>query len=527
MPLGGSAHISRSLDVAILTLKLGVITTPPGRQSRFATARSWFCHHSNGILKFSTQFFKNETISMTLSDRHPSHADDLIPMNCKGSPSGHEDAPISIQMSIHAFKLASHSNAAFSIEDLIESGTWQKYERRAAALARAHPRGDPFKVFLSRLEVDDWATSNARQADRSALVRLAARDVLELMPIYWRETLNRIESAEEQKECLGSLRPHLSPSVKHQMKDAVRPLSGVERAQLASAVHFLIEVPPDPFHDQARTRKREDKTAPDTRRRRDRSAQSTLSALGHHERRKCDAFPNYDWRSHLWTSSIARDRHLDITRQAILATMMLTGARPAEFSEDYGVDIRLIEVEGADRLIFQIKGAKCMTQLHEALPAKGQSVREIEIECEAPEARWLRETVLEKGNLHLTVSSPGKAANGIQLPASERHRRVSVSLGKLVTRLGKLAFPSLRHNLTPYVFRHAVAADMKNSDRFDSEMIASALGHQTTRTQRSYGLKSSGRNLSLDRIEAITRVSAVSPVRDCGRLEERFGSDAG
>ncbi|WP_281966388.1 hypothetical protein [Roseovarius nanhaiticus] len=464
---------------------------------------------------------------MTLSDLQPSHPDDLIARSCKGSPSGHEGAPISIQMSIHAFKLASHSNAAFSIEDLIESGTWQKYERRAAVLARGHPRGDPFKVFLSRLEFDGWNTPNARQADRSALVRLAARDVLELTPIYWRETLNRIETGEEQQECLGSLRPHLSPSVKQQMKDAVRPLSGVERAHLASAVHFLIEVPPDPFHDQARTRKREDKTAPDTRRRRDRSAQSALTALGRHERRRRNVLPNYDWRTHLWTSAIAKDRHLDITRRAILATMMLTGVRPAEFAEDYGVDIRLVEAEGADRLIFQIKGAKCITQLYETLPGKGQSVREIEIACKVPEASWLREAVLEKGNLHLTVSSPAKSANGIQLPASERHRRVSVSLGKLVTRLGKLAFPSLRHNLTPYVFRHAVAADMKNSDRFDSEMIASALGHQTTRTQRSYGLKSSGRNLSLDRIEAITRVSAVSPVRDRGRLEERFGSDAG
>ncbi len=464
---------------------------------------------------------------MTLTDLQPPHAGDLIPMNRKGSPHGHEDAPISVQMSIHAFKLASHSNAAFSIEDLIESGTWQKYERRGAALARAHPRGDPFKGFLARLEVDDWATSNARQADRSALVRLAARDVLELMPIYWREILNRIENKEGQQECLCSLRPFLSHSVKQQMKDAVRPLSAVERAQLVSAVRFLVEVPPDPFHNRARTRKREDKIAPDTRRRRDRSAQSTLSALGHHERRKRDAFPNYDWRTHLWTYAILKDRHLDPQRQAILATMMLTGVRPAEFAEDYGVVIRLVESEGADRLLFRVKGAKCIPQLHEALPAKGQSVREIEIACEPPEARWLRETLQEKGNLHLTVSSPAKAANGIQLPASERHRRVSVSLGKLVTRLGKVAFPSLRHNLTPYVFRHAMAADMKNSDRFDPEMIASALGHQTNRTQRSYGLKSSGRNLSLDRVEAITRVSAASLVRECGGLEERFGSDAG
>src|SRR5690606_28297564 len=115
----------------------------------------------------------------------------------------------------------------------------------------------------------------------------------------------------------------------------------------------------------------------------------------------------------LWTSAIAKDRHLDITRQAILATMMLTGVRPAEFGEDYGVDIRLFEAEGADRLIFQFKGAKCIPQLHEALPAKGQPVREIEIACKVPEARWLRETVLEKGNLHLTVSSPAKASNGI------------------------------------------------------------------------------------------------------------------
>jgi integrase len=81
--------------------------------------------------------------------------------------------------------------------------------------------------------------------------------------------------------------------------------------------------------------------------------------------------------------------------------------------------------------------------------------------------------------------------SGVHLPTAERHRRVSVSRGKLMKPLGKRAFPHLRYNLTAYIFRHALAANMKVSGQFYPEAIARAPGHQSTRTQVHYGLMSS------------------------------------
>lgn len=454
---------------------------------------------------------------MTSTDVQTPSSTDPGPERSGEGPILFRDDPASIQTSARAFELASRANAAHRPEDLVESGTWEKYERRVAALARAHPRGDPFAGFLSRLAVDGWSSRNARQADRSALVRLAARDVVELTPVYWRELLSDVEDEADRERVLAILRPHLSPSVRAQIMAAPRRLTETERRRLATAVGFLVDVPPDPFHDQSRHRTSPETTAPDTRRRQARSAQTTLTALNRHARRKRADSVDYDWRDHFWTAAVLSDPHLDFTRRAILATMIITGARSAEFADDLGVDVSLAPAGDEDQLRVRIKGAKTTPQLlHEALPAKGQSTRILDIACKTPEAVWLRDALQDTEPLHLLAPTATQAATGVQLSPSERHRRVAVSLGKLVTRLGKMAFPGLRHNLTPYVFRHAIAADLKASERFDPEVIAAALGHQSTRTQASYGLKSGARGLCLGRADGIVSVSATAPVRNSG-----------
>lgn len=116
--------------------------------------------------------------------------------------------------------------------------------------------------------------------------------------------------------------------------------------------------------------------------------------------------------------------------------------------------------------------------------------------------------------MHLALPVSALSQSGMHLSPSERHRRLSVSLGKLVARLGRAAFPSLRHNLTPYVFRHAFAADLKVAGQCEPEIIAKALGHQSTRTQEHYGLKSSTRALNVDRARQIIAVTATSPIRN-------------
>ncbi|MFP4450655.1 MAG: hypothetical protein ACLFP0_06980 [Rhodosalinus sp.] len=98
---------------------------------------------------------------------------------------------LSLDDSIAAFELARLAESVRPRASLLASGTWNTYERRVAALARRHPRADPFAAYLSKARTGAWESRNARQSDRSALVRLAARDVLELMPVLWREWLTR------------------------------------------------------------------------------------------------------------------------------------------------------------------------------------------------------------------------------------------------------------------------------------------------------------------------------------------------
>ena len=116
-----------------------------------------------------------------------SEAEEIFQFLTAEPPCLPEERPLTVQDSFKAYKLASTASAVYSQQDLVVSGTWQKYERRAAALARAHHKRDPFAKYLERLRADDWPSRNSRQANRSALVRLASRDILRFAPVFWCE----------------------------------------------------------------------------------------------------------------------------------------------------------------------------------------------------------------------------------------------------------------------------------------------------------------------------------------------------
>lgn len=328
---------------------------------------------------------------MTFLAPSPPNATSNLSQRNKSSPPFLENDTLMVQTSLMAFNLAHRTNAAFSAEDLIASGTWQKYEQRAASLARSHPRNDPFAQYLARLRVDGWPSRNSRQADRSALVRIAARDVLELVPIYWRQVLSGMTDTVARTALLDAMRAHLSPTVRAQMKQATRPLSKEERDHLERAMEFLVQVPPDPFHENVRRRDSRAKaqSTPTSHRGRDQSAKETLTALNRHARRKIDSDPDYDWRTHFWTSGVLRDRHIDDHRRACLAVLMLTGCRPAEFSEDLGIDVSLCPDAGTMALMITIAGAKTASDAGEGLQPKGQMSRTLRLRGKTPEALWL------------------------------------------------------------------------------------------------------------------------------------------
>ncbi len=113
------------------------------------------------------------------------------------------------------------------------------------------------------------------------------------------------------------------------------------------------------------------------------------------------------------------------------------------------------------------------------------------------------------GSTQLQLPAATIKQTGEVLMPIERRRRVSVSLGKFITRLGKIAFSQLRH-----VFRHAIASDFKASGQdMDDCDLAVGLGHQSTRTQEHYGSANTARSLPGSRAQQVTQLKCSTLVR--------------
>lgn len=70
-------------------------------------------------------------------------------------------------------------------------------------------------------------------------------------------------------------------------------------------------------------------------------------------------------------------------------------------------------------------------------------------------------------------------------------------------------WPKRKATITPYCFRHQVAADMKASGHLDSGEISAALGHLSDATKATYGHA----NMSKGRGVAPARVTAARSVK--------------
>lgn len=423
---------------------------------------------------------------------------------------------ISFEQSIEAYQLAVKSSALHSLEDLVFTGTWQKYEQRAASIARKHPSLDPLISYLAIDANDGWESSNSRQSYRSALIRMAAREVLEVTPIYWRQMIFDEKNEGDQRRLLQYLEPHIEDDARDRMRRVPEPFSDDQQRRLSGAIAFLLEMPPDPHHTALRVRPARKESEEDPGAFRSSASKKTvLYALNQHQRRKAKTFPNYDWRSHFWTTAVIPDDHLDDHRRACIATFMLTGCRPSEFSDDLGVSVQKVPCRDHSSLLFKILGAKVSDEIGDH-SGKGQDWREIELICQTDEALWLFAYVsnMDEGTTFLQLPVATHKTTGEMLMPLERRRRVSVSLGKLITRLGKIAFPRLRHQLTPYVFRHALTSDLKAAGRaLDASDFAAALGHQSARTQKHYGSANTARGLAGSRALQVIQVRSSTPVR--------------
>ena len=417
--------------------------------------------------------------------------------------------------SLIAYAYAQEANRLYSPEDLIASGTWQKYEVRAAALAKKSPRQNPFEAFLRIDRAGGWETVNTRQAYRSALVRLASQLVIESAPVFWKHQISQRPMARATLRLKEWLRKCDDGALTAGFEAAQRPLDKTEYESFRSAVAFLVAQPPDPSHQALR----KNQSSRSIKSKRKPNAQiASLRALNQHQNRKRKSDPTYCWLGTYWQCVLADDDTGDLQR-AMIATLILTGCRPVEFSCRLGIEVSIADVDAAKRLRFKIHGAKTATKKEISLEPKGQTIRQITLGCHSPEALWLHRHISRSAESRLVF---GQAAapyslSGKLLSIAEQERLLTNSLGKRVRKIASRAFPRLKHNVTPYVFRHSFADALRTEGRFDEQARAAALGQQSTRTLGHYGGSNRRRKTQSVRSHQIVRIDASSPVREHSR----------
>lgn len=181
-----------------------------------------------------------------------------------------------------------------------------------------------------------------------------------------------------------------------------------------------------------------------------------------------------DWRMDMWKAAIKSGKYLDA-----IAVLSCCGCRPAEL--EAGVEMKRLP-EG---ILFAIGGAKTHGGKF------GQKKRFILIGIQSPEAVHLAQQL--SGQRVLTVTA--KAA----------------LLKDSVANLSRKVWPRRKSNVTPYVYRHQFAADMK-AGGLGTNQVAQALGHSVEETQRFYGHWRQARRGG-NRVLGVKATHAVRPRR--------------
>lgn len=186
------------------------------------------------------------------------------------------------------------------------------------------------------------------------------------------------------------------------------------------------------------------------------------------------------WREQVWSAIPVHAKYRDA-----IAVMSVIGPRPVEFTE--GIRVRL----AADRrtLLFLVHGAKLGAQ-------QGQPLRQIRSICTRPEAAHLKALCIASGG-SIVVRSNGKPAR----------------LCDSVSNYGSTVFPCHQYTVSPYSYRHQLAADMK-SEHADRVRISGVLGHQSTLTASYYGWKVPGAGKRRPAVTSgVTGVKALIPIK--------------
>ena len=189
-----------------------------------------------------------------------------------------------------------------------------------------------------------------------------------------------------------------------------------------------------------------------------------------------------DWQARVYEAATEAQR-------PAVALLWATGCRPAEIGK--GVDVMR---DDKGRLLVRIPGAK-VRDAHSA----GQPFRLL---------------MIDEG----TAAGAALAAilgDELQVTIKRSPERINKDFAKIRERIGGKA--------SPYSMRHQVAADLKATlGPNQTDNIAAALGHRSTRSQGRYGSVQQAKGAS-----SITAARATHPVRDRRSAPEKAVEDPG
>lgn len=192
-----------------------------------------------------------------------------------------------------------------------------------------------------------------------------------------------------------------------------------------------------------------------------------------------------DWASRLFEA--VTEKH-----KAATAISILTGARPSEIAQ--GVMLSLAQKNNKPYLVIRIKGSKITDN-------SGQPERLLYVSMDGPEATFLGGLV--QGRQSLITTNPA-------------------NLCAAIIKAGRKAFPTLQETVTPYVFRHHLASQMK-AVGLPPDVIAQTLGHRASESQQAYGYAVSAGGSAL-KLAAVTATHAVRDTYRDPRSHVNLGS---
>lgn len=185
-------------------------------------------------------------------------------------------------------------------------------------------------------------------------------------------------------------------------------------------------------------------------------------ALRNSKRRALSGLPA-DWRVQLCKRGRA-GRY-----RAALLVAALTGCRPSELEKGIKVWLTRDATTGQTHIYLEIAGAKVNRE-------QGQPRRRLTFAMDDPHplVSMLKELLPDKAGAPVVI-----------------HIESAMNFSAEVQRLAACLWPSHRHTVTAYCFRHQWAADAKRNG--DAEAVSRGLGHLSSKTQRVYGTASQGR----------------------------------